>query len=89
MCGVWWLVEKFFQLYLILLFVYALLSWVPSLRGRWSDYLAMLIEPVLAPVRRVIPPLGGLDLSFMVVFFLILIVLNTIVAPQVDVCRGL
>jgi hypothetical protein len=25
----------------------------------------------------------------MVVFFLILIVLNTIVAPQVDVCRGL
>ena len=82
MCGVWWLVEKFFQLYLILLFVYALLSWVPSLRGRWSDYLAMLIEPVLAPVRRVIPPLGGLDLSFMVVFFLILTVLNAIVAPQ-------
>ena len=82
MCGVWWLVEKFFQLYLILLFVYALLSWVPSLRGRWSDYLAMLIEPVLAPVRRVLPPLGGLDLSFMVVFFLILTVLNAIVAPQ-------
>jgi YggT family protein len=82
MCQVWWLVEKFFQVYLILLFVYALLSWVPSLRGRWSDYLAMLIEPVLAPVRRVIPPLGGLDLSFMVVFFLILIVLNAIVVPQ-------
>jgi|HubBroStandDraft_1064217.scaffolds.fasta_scaffold16071_5 YggT family protein len=89
MCAVWSVVQTFFYVYLTLLFVYALLSWVPSLRGRWSDYLAMLIEPVLAPVRRVIPPLGGLDLSFMVVSFLILIVLSQIVAPQVYVCRGL
>jgi YggT family protein len=82
MCQVWSLVDTLFKIYLLLLIVYALLSWVPSLRGRWSDYLAMLIEPVLAPVRRVLPPLGGLDLSFMVVFFLILTVLNAIVAPQ-------
>lgn len=26
-----------------------------------------LTEPVLAPVRRIIPPIGGLDLSVMVV----------------------
>lgn len=51
--------------------VYAVLSWVPSLRGRWSDYVAMLVEPVLAPVRRIIPPVGGLDLSFLVVLILL------------------
>ncbi len=46
---------------------YALVSWVPSLRGRWFDYVARVVEPVLIPVRRVIPPLGGLDLSFLIV----------------------
>jgi YggT family protein len=82
MCGLWVVVENIFKLYLLLLIVYAVLSWVPSLRGRWSDYLALLVEPVLVPVRRIVPPLGGLDLSFMVVFFVISIVLNQIVIPQ-------
>ena len=59
------------RVYLILMLVYAVVSWVPSLRGRWSDYLAMVIEPVLMPFRRVIPPLGGLDIAFLVVMLLI------------------
>ncbi len=82
MCQVWGLVETIFKLYLLLLIVYAVLSWVPSLRGRWSDYLAMAIEPVLIPVRRIIPPIGGLDLSFLVVFFVLTLVLDRIVTPQ-------
>lgn len=28
-------------------------------------------EPVLAPVRNVIPPMGGFDLSVMIVFFVV------------------
>jgi YggT family protein len=83
MCGLWVVVENIFKLYLLLLIVYAVLSWIPSLRGRWSDYLAMVVEPVLLPVRRVIPPVGGLDLSFLVVFFVLSIVLNQIVSRQV------
>ncbi len=82
MCGLWVVVENIFKLYLLVLIVYAVVSWVPSLRGRWSDYLAMVVEPVLIPVRRVIPPIGGLDLSFIVVFFVITLVLNQIVIPQ-------
>jgi YggT family protein len=82
MCQIWGLVETIFKLYLLLLIVYAVLSWIPSLRGRWSDYLAMVVEPVLLPVRRVIPPVGGLDLSFLVVFFVLSMVLNQIVMPQ-------
>ncbi len=50
---------------------YALVSWIPSLRGRWFDYVARVVEPVLIPVRRVIPPLGGLDLSFLIVILLL------------------
>jgi YggT family protein len=77
-CFVWDVVGKIFGLYLLLMLVYAVVSWVPSLRGRWSDYLAMVIEPVLVPVRRIIPPLGGLDLSFIVVIVVLQIVMRIV-----------
>ncbi len=64
--------------YTLLLFVYAVCSWIPDLRrGRWFYFLASLIEPVLMPVRRIIPPIGGLDIAFLVV----LLVLQLFVAP--------
>ena len=62
-----WLVN----LYTLALFVYAVISWIPDLRGRWTYYLAAIVEPVIAPVRRIIPPLGGLDLAFLVVVLLL------------------
>ena len=74
MCELYLIVGKLLQLYSLIMLAYALVSWVPSLRGRWSDYIAMLVEPVLAPVRRIIPPMGGLDLSFLVVILLIQLV---------------
>jgi YggT family protein len=71
LCQLLFLVSQLLRIYLLLMLVYAVVSWVPSLRGRWSDYLAMIIEPVLMPFRRVIPPLGGLDISFLVVMLLL------------------
>jgi YggT family protein len=82
MCTIWELVDWIFKLYILVMIVYAVVSWVPSIRGRWSDYVAMLVEPVLVPVRRVIPPLGGLDLSFLVVIIIIQVVDSSIVIPQ-------
>ncbi len=82
MCLIWDAVYYFFELYILAMFLYAIVSWVPSLRGRWTDYLSMLIEPVLMPVRRVIPPMGGLDLSFLIVIIVLQIVVSQIVGPQ-------
>jgi YggT family protein len=66
------------NIYTLLLLVYAVISWVPDLRrGRWVYYLASVIEPVLMPIRRIIPPLGGLDLAFLV----LLLVLQLLVRP--------
>jgi YggT family protein len=66
------------NIYTILLFVYAVMSWFPDLRGgRWMYYLGRFIEPVLIPVRRIIPPLGGLDLAFLIV----LLVLQLLIRP--------
>jgi YggT family protein len=78
-CQVYSIVEYFLNAYLLLMLVYALVSWVPSIRGRWSDIVARLVEPVLIPVRRIIPPLGGFDLSFLVVILIIQYVNGSIV----------
>ena len=60
------------QIYTLIMLVYALVSWIPELRRyRWTSYLSMLVDPVLAPVRRIIPPVGGLDLSFLIVIIIL------------------
>jgi len=59
------------------LFPRALLSWFPvspgSVLSNVNHVLYRLTEPVLSPVRRILPPLRaggmGIDLSFLVVFF--------------------
>ena len=63
--------------YIIILAARAVLSWFPV---RWGTFLSSLnsllfelTEPVLRPVRKVIPPAGMLDVSFMVVFFVLII----------------
>jgi YggT family protein len=68
--------------YLIVLAARAVLSWFPVRSGSplasVNSILFDLTEPVLRPVRRVIPPAGMLDTSFIVVFFVILILENVI-----------
>jgi YggT family protein len=63
--------------YLIVMFARIILSWFPINPGSGLasvyGFLYSITEPVLGPIRRVIPPLGmggmGLDLSPLVVFF--------------------
>jgi len=66
------------QIYIWLLIAAAVLSWLIAfsvvntrnqLVATIGDFLYRLTEPVLRPVRRVIPPAGMFDVSFMVVFF--------------------
>jgi len=52
------------QFYFVAILIYALLSWVaPGSYSPGAQLLYRLCEPLLAPLRRVIPPVGGLDLS--------------------------
>ena len=51
-------------LYTILIFVYAALSFIaPGVRSPATGLLAALCEPVLRPLRRVLPIVGGIDFS--------------------------
>jgi YggT family protein len=62
-----WILRAFW----FVMLAYAVVSWIPSLQGRWSSYLARVVEPVLLPVRRVIPPVGGLDIAFLIVLIFV------------------
>lgn len=58
------LAQTVLQFYFIAVLLYALLSWVGTAgRGPAAHLLGRLCDPLLAPVRRVVPPIGGLDLS--------------------------
>lgn len=53
-----------------LLIVYAVLSWVQS-NTVLSDVIERLVAPLLAPIRRVLPLVGGVDLSVLVLLVLL------------------
>jgi YggT family protein len=60
------MVRLFFDALWLLIIIYVLGSWIPSLqRQPWFRTLRGVVEPLLVPFRRIIPPenLGGLDLS--------------------------
>jgi YggT family protein len=55
------------QLYFFAVLAYAVLSWFADVRyNPAAQVLTRIVEPVLMPIRRVIPTLGGLDLSALV-----------------------
>lgn len=65
-------------IYTILLLVYAILSWIPELRfSSVERFLATLVEPLLTPIRRIIPPIGGVDIAFLI----LILVLQFLIRP--------
>lgn len=50
------------------LLIRAILSWVSQGRSPIEYVFHQLTEPMLAPIRRVIPAMGGIDLSVLVLF---------------------
>ena len=58
--------------YTIALFVWVLLSWFGDRGGNpMAALLGELVEPLLRPARRLLPPIGGLDLSPLIVILLL------------------
>ncbi|OCG23457.1 hypothetical protein A9G11_05720 [Gilliamella sp. wkB108] len=58
-----------------LLLFRAIFSWINRGQTFTDELLAQLTEPLIAPIRRLVPPIGYIDISFIIVAF-ILIFLN-------------
>lgn len=63
------LLRSAIQLIMVLAFVYAILSWVQP-QAPVMHLMGRLVEPLLAPIRRVVPLIGGVDLSVLVLILL-------------------
>lgn len=71
------------QVYSYVLLARALVSWIPNLDpyNPIVQFLYQITEPVLEPIRRLIPPLGGMiDISMLVAFFGIMILQQILVS---------
>jgi len=65
-----------FRLILYVLIIRAVLSWISQGQNPIEFLMQQLTEPLIAPVRRIIPPMGGLDLSPMVVIITLLFLMK-------------
>jgi uncharacterized protein YggT (Ycf19 family) len=75
-------IDVFIYVYVLLIFVYILTSWVrlpytPWVR-RFSDFLRDVCEPYLRLFRRILPPLGPLDLSPVVGIVVLFVLMRVI-----------
>ena len=79
------LLSKLLYLYTFAIFVQVIASWVsPGSRSAVLDLVDSLTEPVLRPLQRRLPPLGGLDLSPMLALMLLQLALMLVAAPLRD-----
>ena len=65
------------EAYLIVILVRVVFSWISPFPTNPISRLAwVLTEPVLAPIRRTLPPMSGIDLSPLVVWLAVIILLG-------------
>jgi YggT family protein len=70
------LVNNLFTLLWVLILVRVVLSWVPGMSHSHPAVRVVnqLTSPILDPIRRMLPPVGGLDLSPLLAFMLLKLV---------------
>lgn len=71
------LIDLFLTIYVWIIIARAIISWInPYPYHPLVRFLYRVTEPVLAPVRKIIPPIGGIDISPVIVIFIIFVIQN-------------
>lgn len=92
-----WLADTIIGIYIWVLIASAILSWlvafnVVNTRNRFvyllGDFLRRITEPALRPIRRILPNLGGVDLSPLVLILLLLFVRQVLARLYVAYVTG-
>jgi YggT family protein len=67
------LVNTVFTVFWVLLLVRVIMSWIPGMSYGHPAVRVVhqLTSPILDPIRRMLPPVGGLDLSPLLAFMLL------------------
>jgi YggT family protein len=90
-----WLIDTLIDIYIWLLIAQAVLSWLVAFGvvnrhnravAMAGDFLWRVTEPVLRPIRRILPDLGGIDISPVILILLLVFVrrlLDYDIAPSI------
>ena len=80
MNALFWLIDQVIGIYLMLVIVQVVMSWLVAFNvintsNRFvylvGDFLYRVTEPALKPIRRILPAMGGIDLSPVVLILLL------------------
>ncbi len=75
------LISLLFDIYMIFVLIYAVGSWFPQMREyRFYQIIERLVEPPLSLLRRVIPPIGGIDITPAILIFILFAIQRIIVS---------
>lgn len=75
-----WLISQILGFYSFIVIVWIIMSWLIGFNviNRHNRFvqsvnyvLTRLVEPVLRPIRKIVPPVGGIDFSPIILFLLI------------------
>lgn len=80
------IIDKTILVFTILIIARALISWVPQLvdpRGPIAEFLITVTDPILAPIRAVMPRMGMLDLTPLIAILLLRLI-GTILIAQLE-----
>ncbi|MBK6319018.1 MAG: YggT family protein [Dehalococcoidia bacterium] len=74
------LFTTFLYLLIVAILVRSLFSWFPNLdrNGPFVRFLDLVTEPLIQPVRRVVPNAGMFDLSPMIVIIVLLVMIQVV-----------
>lgn len=67
-------VHLLFQIYSIIVIIHVVLSYFLPVYHPVREFIDRLVEPLLSPIRRTVPPMGMFDLSPLILLFAIQIV---------------
>jgi len=99
MVAVFWLIDTILSLYWWIIIISVVLSWLYAFQvvnpgnqfvGMVNNFVYQATEPLLGPIRRIMPNLGTIDISPIVLLLgitFLQIFLRTSVAPALGVLR--
>ncbi|MFV1852831.1 MAG: YggT family protein [Porticoccaceae bacterium] len=91
MLAIFWLIDTVVGIYIFMLIASAVLSWLVAFNVintsnqfvyMVGDFLYRVTEPALRPIRRIMPDLGGIDIS-PIILILVLQFANTLIQTDV------
>tara|TARA_R110002072_G_scaffold224471_1_gene381547 strand:+ start:1210 stop:1503 length:294 start_codon:yes stop_codon:yes gene_type:complete len=77
---IYWLITNILSLYMLVIFIWVILSWLVAFNvinpynrfvGAIIQGTGALVDPALRPIRRILPTLGGMDFSPIVLLLLV------------------